>query len=160
MGAILGVDPGVSGAFALLDTRGELIEVFPVPSVNVDKSRKRTVVAEVLLARKLSELAPFVDTAAVEEASAMPRQGVASTFTFGMAYGTVCGILAGLGIPVVRVPPAVWKKDMKLGKNKDESRLLAMRVWPSRADGFSRRKDHGSAEAALIALWLYERKTR
>jgi hypothetical protein len=51
------------------------------------------------------------------------------------------------------VPPATWKKAMRLKGGKDESREAAMRLWPASAGLFARVKDNDRAEAALIAEW-------
>lgn len=86
----------------------------------------------------------------------MPKQGVSSSFKFGRSLGLVEGVCDGLGIPVQWVTPNRWKKAMRLGADKEASRQLAIRRWPEQAALFARKKDHGRAEAALIALWSIE----
>jgi crossover junction endodeoxyribonuclease RuvC len=144
---ILGVDPGLSGALAWLND-GELIEAVDMP-----------VVAGSVNAPAFSEwldehsyLRP--DMAVVEKVHSMPGQGVASTFKFGASYGCVLGILGVSGIRVEHVTPNQWKKHFNLiGKEKDESRKFALDRWPTQSGLFSRKKDHGRADAALIGLW-------
>lgn len=94
-----------------------------------------------------------VDVAVVERVHSMPRQGVASTFKFGQAYGTVLGAFGALRVPIVSVTPQRWKKDYGIGSDKEAGRLLACDLWPDDAARFKRKKDHGRAESALLARW-------
>jgi crossover junction endodeoxyribonuclease RuvC len=91
------------------------------------------------------------DLAIVERVAAMPKQGVASTFKFGASYGALLGVIGALGIPSVLVTPTKWKKHFALDAEKERARALALRMWPARSELFSRKKDHGRAEAALLA---------
>lgn len=60
---------------------------------------------------------------------------------------------------VERVTPGEWKRHHRLiGKDKDAARALALDRWPGRGDLFTRKKDHGRADAALIAAWHLERR--
>ena len=148
----LGVDPGIHGAIAVLQENGRLIDVFdmPITKVKVGAGFKTRIVA----ARLQEILAPYTDSVGwVERVSARPGQGVSSVFAFGEAYGLVRGVLAGLCIPTHTVAPAVWKKALRLGSNKESSRLMAMEIWPEDARVFKRVKDDGRAEAALLALY-------
>ena len=71
-----------------------------------------------------------------------------------MGYGIWIGILEALKIPYTEVPPQTWKRLLMAGerKEKDASRAVARRLWPDQTEeALSRRKDHGRADAALIA---------
>ena len=103
------------------------------------------------LMRRLKQMGPSV--AIVESVSAMPGQGVSSTFKFGAAYGTVRGVIAALEIPVHLVTPGKWKKHFRLSADKEQARALALRLFPASSQHFERKKDHGRAEAALIARY-------
>jgi crossover junction endodeoxyribonuclease RuvC len=83
----------------------------------------------------------------------MPGQGVSSTFKFGVAYGVAQGVIASARIPVYFVSPGKWKRHFGLSADKEEARKRALHRWPGRAELFSRKKDHGRAEAALLALY-------
>lgn len=67
----------------------------------------------------------------VEHVGSMPGQGVTSMFNFGMGWGLVRGILAGLGIPYELVRPQAWKKVMLAGMPKDSEYHVASRLWPT-----------------------------
>jgi len=147
---LIGIDPGVSGAVAILNSRGHLLDVFDAPTVEmkVGKALKRRISPEILV----SLLLPFTDASAwVEQVSARPGQGVSSMFAFGESYGLVKGVLAGLQIQTNTVTPNAWKKELQLNAGKDASRAKAAQMWPQQAGEFSRVKDDGKAEAALIA---------
>ena len=95
-------------------------------------------------------------TAVLEQVSAMPGQGVSSTFRFGQNFGAVQMAIAGHGYVSHLVTPVTWKKHFKLSRDKGVSRSLAMDRFPNQAEKFSRVKDDGRAEAALLALYGLE----
>lgn len=143
----LGVDPGLEGAIALWAEDG--IEAVDLPTYG--EGAKRRVDARAL-ARIISAW-QRPDHAFIERAGAMPRQGVASGFRYGRAVGTIEAVLALLGIPVMLIEPTAWKRTHGLiGRGKEDSRQRALQLLPQ-ADAFLRlRKDHGKAEALLIAM--------
>jgi crossover junction endodeoxyribonuclease RuvC len=150
---ILGIDPGASGAIAILDLRGGLVDTIDMPTVEVQigKAMKHRVSPE-LIAEELRMYAPFA-VAFIEKVGAMPGQGVSSMFAFGEAYGLVRGVLAGMSVPCTFVVPSVWTKAMRVEGGKDGSRKRAMELFPEKAGLFRRVKDNGRADAALIAAW-------
>ena len=146
---VLGVDPGASGALALLD--GATLIVQDVPTVVVKRSRRVVEINDAGLARLVDELRPEV--AWIEQVHAMPKQGVSSSFSFGASYGLIRGILIGKAIPYFLVTPHEWKREFRLSSDKQEARLLASRMFPEYAQTFSRTRDDGRAEAALLAAF-------
>ena len=146
---ILGIDPGSSGALALLiDDRLHVVVDMPVLKVRRGKSDKDEVDGYGL-AELLKDLAP--DIAYVEQVGGLPGQSAPAAFNFGRSAGAVEYALKALGYRVEMIPPATWKKALRLKGGKDDSRAMAMRRWPSKADHFKRVKDDGRAEASLIA---------
>lgn len=141
---LLGIDPGISGAYAFYSTTDGTIHAADAPVVdgNLDA---------VTFAAEIAKWKP--DGAIIERVSSMPKQGVASTFKFGVSYGMVQGIVAAQQIPVQFVTPGKWKKHYGLSADKEESRARALQLWPERSELFKRKKDHGRAEAALLALY-------
>jgi hypothetical protein len=65
--------------------------------------------------------------------------------------GVWLGLLAALALPHTRVRPALWKRVMGVGKDKEQARLRAMQLYPD-AD-LRRRKDHNRAESILLAVY-------
>jgi len=145
MSCIVAVDPGISGAIAFLFPEAPervIAEDMPVAAGDVDATT---------LANRIAARAPTL--AIVERVSAMPKQGVSSTFRFGRAYGTALGVIGALKVPLILVTPAKWKGHFRLSADKEQSRALALRTFPACAEQFQRKKDHGRAEAALLALY-------
>lgn len=145
MARILGVDPGLTGGIAILSDGGIAVHDIPVAGGEID-------VEEVLRLMR----ADRIDLAVVEAASSRPGQGVASTFKYGAAYGALQACVLACGIPMHRVAPTVWKRHFRLDRDKEKSRALALRLWPG-SGCFSRKADHGRAEAALIARYGAEK---
>lgn len=147
---IMGVDPGSSGAVAFYFPEFPTkIGVYDFPLV--DKEINGAALADIIRAH-----AP--DLAVIESVHALPKQGVSSTFNFGVAYGIMRGVLSTLLVPQHYVTPSKWKKFYGLTAEKEKSRELAIQMWPG-CEGFRRKKDHGRAEAALLARYGAERTT-
>jgi crossover junction endodeoxyribonuclease RuvC len=154
----IGIDPGVDGAVAVFDPQHHTLRVVDMPCVTLRVNRShRQRVSAALLASDLAPLAAAAPSSAVrawvEEVGAMPGQGVASMFAFGKSAGIIEGVLAGLGFSYSLVPPPVWKRATRAGVGKDAARARAAQLFPHQADLFRRAKDHGRADAALIAFY-------
>jgi crossover junction endodeoxyribonuclease RuvC len=152
---VLGIDPGLTGAIALLDlsvSRGEItlrIEDMPILKTG-SRGRSRNQVVEQGLANLVRDMKP--EQAFLEQVHSMPRQGVASTFTFGLSYGIVRGVLAGLNIPITLLTPQKWGALVQLPRGDDASRVRASQLFPAEAGRFVAKSAHGRSDAALIAL--------
>jgi len=148
MTCILGIDPGVSGALAFYWTQapGRVVaEDMPIANEHISGG---------LLFDRIKQTSP--DVAIIELVGAMPGQGVSSMFKFGRAYGTAIGVVQALGVPHFFVGPAKWKKHFGLPADKEAAREMALRRFAHTPEHFSRKNDHGRAEAALIALYCAE----
>jgi len=155
---ILGIDPGVNGAAALISETGRFLDVLDMPTVLANKSSNRQMVNAYELAKQLRGWlldSPAGLVAITENVNAMPDQGVASVFAFGKSYGIVLGVLAALGISTEVVAPSKWKGHYQLGREKDGSRELAQRMWPDAPLGL--KKHHNRAEALLLARYYQAR---
>jgi len=142
-------DPGGSGAIAFL------FKGYPRTISAEDTPTAAGEIDAATLADRITAMRP--DLFIIERVGAMPKQGVSSTFKFGKAYGVVIGVVAALKIPVHFVAPSVWKRHFGLSADKEEARARALQYWPERAELFARKKDHGRAEAALLARYASER---
>ena len=150
---LVGFDPGLTGAIAFLDDF-DTVDLHDLPQANGELDPA----ALARLIRNYSGGAP--SRAIIENVHSMPKQGLASTFKFGRAYGTVLGVLGALEIPLTRVTPQTWKKHYGLLRQpKDASRALALRLYP-RCQGLHLKKHHGRADALLLARFLLETPAR
>lgn len=156
----IGVDPGLTGGIALLQ-HGAIpcSDDMPTFAYSTTGAVKRAVDGIVVSRYLQNAMRSWNDEAMlfIERVNAFPGQGVSSMFSLGMSYwGVVCAANA-LGIPVELVNPAAWKKHFGLGPDKDQARGLASRLYPS--VDLSKKKDHGRAEALLIARYGMEKST-
>lgn len=153
-GLFIGIDPGIRGAVAVLSDIGKFIDVFDMP-IQTKRSGRNEVDPLALWERLCEATQPFAALPryfVVEQVSAMPGQGVSGMFSLGDSYGCVRTVAAIHG-RCTTVTPGVWKKEMKLTKNKDYSRTLAKKAFPNAAAFLARKKDDGRAEALLLATY-------
>ncbi|EAY3775013.1 hypothetical protein H2359_000758 [Salmonella enterica] len=149
MAAVLGIDPGCSGALVLVTEQGGYIDHLAMPTIKVGtKSR----VNGAAVAAWIYEWRGDVLHAYLEQVGAMPGQGTASMFTFGHAAGVVEGIIQGLGIAYTLVTPQAWKKSAGLiGSDKDAARSRAIQLYPELRALDAKAKGQAIADALLIA---------
>jgi crossover junction endodeoxyribonuclease RuvC len=140
----MGIDPGYSGAIVVIDEDGGFVGSVRLSATEHDVSSF------------VIEHAPMVSRATLERVSAMPRQGVASTFKFGTSYGfcralLVCGFCRALlvchQIRFETVTPATWQGVMKCRSKGDKNvtKAAAQRLFPAQ------KVVHATADAMLIA---------
>lgn len=132
----IGIDPGMSGALACID--GDSVSATPFKN---------------LTEKDISELFSVVkstsDTvfAIIESVHSMPRQGVASSFKFGMNFGMLKAFLHANNIPFELKTPQRWQKDMECmtGGDKNVTKAKAQAMFPNI------RITHAIADALLLA---------
>lgn len=167
---VLAVDPGLSGAVVLLGN-GVL---------NVRRDFK----TRADITRAIQELGPRADIAVMEFVSAMPGQGVTSMFSFGKSAGAAesalvasgfdhggriledrpgCYVVTNFKKPLLEVTPQRWQAFFweiagvprtKGARKNFDSVKTALQFLPHAAPLLTRKKDHNTADALLIALWL------
>ena len=148
----VGVDPGLNGAVALVGDG--FLAVEDMPTIGSNKNR---VIDSLALAEILRGWAPAHTL--IERVHAMPGQGVSSTFRFGQTLGRIEAVVALAQIPTTYVSPAKWKRHFRLGRDKEDSRRLAIELFPHIADRLHRKKDEGRAEALLLARYLHDERS-
>lgn len=90
----------------------------------------------------------------LEHVHAMPKQGVSSTFNFGVNFGFIQGVLKAYGIPYELVTPQKWKKEFSCTSDKNTSIEVCKRLFPNvnlKATDRCKKDHDGMAEALLIA---------
>jgi crossover junction endodeoxyribonuclease RuvC len=142
---IAGIDPGANGGLAMIGYTEEQY-VVPVPKVGKD-------VDERMWWLHWHDALKEAHHIFIEQVGAMPGQGVTSMFNFGDRFGFVKALAYSAGVPVSFIRPQEWKKIVGIptGSEKGASRIRASQLFPNDADKWSRVKDDGLAEAALIA---------
>lgn len=165
MSAIIGMDPGMSGAIAILSDTGDLISVTDMPVFAVvkrvgGKDRTKNHINVHDLGNILGPYQVSGATAVIEHVGPMPRDGAMQAFQFGFGAGALHGACGAMGFGIETVTPQKWKKHFGLTADKGGSRQLATRRFPAHADLFKRVKDDGRAEAVLVALYHHETRAR
>lgn len=144
---VIGIDPGKTGAIALICTDLGVLGLLDMPIAGKEVSPQ-------LIGSWLRDWAGRdVNLCVIEDVRSSPQMGVVSAFNFGRSKGVIEGAVAACRFPVEKVTPAKWKRDMRLSSDKDEARAMALEMWPDAADEFSRKKDADRAEACLLAVW-------
>ena len=142
--AWVGIDPGLSGAVALIPADGAPIVI--------DYPGDATLTSDALRSWLIDYDIALV---AVESVHSMPGQGVRSVFTFGRSFGEWLGILAALGVSHTLVTPQEWQRGVIHRTDgadpKTRSLTAARRLFPTCE--LARKRDHNRADALLIARW-------
>jgi crossover junction endodeoxyribonuclease RuvC len=149
---ILGIDPGLSGAIAILEDK-KVVGIFEMPVMAEGKKNKRQLNSAQLVNIIRENIGNNDETAVVvEQVNAMPGQGVTSMFNFGQTFGAIKGVCAALELPIFFVRPSKWKKHFELiNSSKDSSRTKAIEMYPYLSNQLSKKKDVNKSDAILIA---------
>ena len=151
---IIGIDPGLSGAIAILEDK-KVFSVSDMPVMAEGKKNKRQLNSAQLvnIIRENTNLKEDI-AVVVEQVNAMPGQGVTSMFNFGQTFGAIKGICAALGLPIFFVRPSKWKKHFNLiNSSKDSSRTKVIEMYPSLSSQLAKKKDVNKSDAILIARY-------
>ena len=130
----IGIDPGMSGGLAYITADTVIVS-------KMGATERDTF--EILQA--YADHQPTM--AYIESVHSMPRQGVASSFKFGVNYGLLRGMLIALGIPFETVTPLTWQKLMRCQTKGDKNvtKAKAQELFPHI------KITHNIADALLIA---------
>jgi crossover junction endodeoxyribonuclease RuvC len=149
---LVGIDPGIGGALALVSRDGHLVEIADRLTMS-DGSSGRASVNAPLLAELLARW--HAREVICEFVSARPKEGAVGAFSFGRSRGFIEGACAAFGLSIRFITSLSWKRFVGLPAGlegaKDAARS-AIRRWPDKAGLFARVRDDGWAEAALIAV--------
>lgn len=155
---VLGFDPGISGGWALVGGKGQLLVAGVYPTRLIKRSGKTVKAIDGLALASLIENAEATH-AFVENVHSRPRQQ--GQFTFGLNAGIIHGMVYANGLDVNLVAPTTWKSVFGIkreenetkAQKKTEARKIVQEIYPDHSDLFKRVMDDGAAEATLIALY-------
>lgn len=145
MKTYIGIDPGKSGALALLTEDGQCT-VVPF---------QESAYTAILKASSGPS-----SVCCLEKVGAMPGQGVVSMFNFGHNLGYIEGLLQAFDIPYQLVPPQTWKKEFCVTSDKNTSIEVCRKLFPHVCllpTARSRKPSDGMAEAMLMAEYARRR---
>ena len=153
MNVIIGIDPGITGAFAVLEAdTHRLLDVMDMPLLSEGKKQRIHGYCLAILLKQWSQGEYQVRMTYLEKVHAMPKQGVTSMFSMGRSFGAVETAISMLALPITYITPQVWKRRARLiGQAKDVARTRALELYPEAP--LTRKKDHNRADAILIARY-------
>ena len=154
---VIGIDPGLSGAIAILENN-KVLGIFDMPVMSEGKKNKRQLnSAQLVNIIKENIMKDEEITVVVEQVNAMPGQGVTSMFNFGQTFGAIKGVCAALNLPIFFVRPSKWKKHFELiNSSKDSSRTKVIEMYPSLSNQLTKKKDVNKSDAILIAKFYID----
>ena len=158
---IIGIDPGLSGAIAVLDNN-KVLKIYDMPVMAEGKKNKRQLNSAQLvnIIKENIENREEINVV-VEQVNAMPGQGVTSMFNFGQTFGAIKGVCAALNLPIFFIRPSKWKKYFELiNSSKDSSRTKAIEMYPSIANQLAKKKDVNKSDAILIARFFCDTRLK
>jgi len=151
----IGIDPGVTGALAILDHDGQLLQAIRTPTI---KAKGRTqydinAMMDALHQHQHQHQDQHL-RAGIELVHTLPRDGRVGAFNFGRGLGLWLGLLSGLQIPYTEVTPQRWQASMLAGlprgpHSKTSAVRAAKALFPNIP--INAKADWGLADAALIA---------
>lgn len=147
----IGIDPGLSGAVSVLSDDGSVELVADTPTLEVKSKSKTQREYQIPEMHKVLKQYAENSRAVLEDIHALPGEAIRSAFSIGKGVGIWQGLLVANGIPYEMVTPQRWKPTMLegMGHDKDASRYRAQQLFPGAE--LSRKKDHGRADALLMA---------
>lgn len=124
----IGIDPGASGATAVLGPDAAF-SVHDMPVMGPRAQVNAAAIADLLLEATLGRPRHVW----LENVHAMPRQGVASSFHFGRSLGAVEGVIATLCLPLTLVAATIWKRALRLDRDKRAAIAHPVQLRPDAA---------------------------
>jgi crossover junction endodeoxyribonuclease RuvC len=162
MSLYLGVDPGLSGAYAVMTDAEDVLECEMLPVIELVSGKEQVDIhrLEFMLSAHTFQMA------ALEQVGVRPGEGPVGAFTFGRTVGRIETILALSNIRCVTPTPQTWKRmvltasGVVLQSDKESQKAAAIKFIKTRYPAVDLRKnpkcrtDHdGKAEAVCLALY-------
>lgn len=167
MSLVLGIDPGLTGACAVIDHNG-LRAVFDLPTMPIPGVGPKAMVQRKLdahaLCRLLLQHCPASEgkpTVVIESVSTMggKNNAVQTQGSLLRTLGALESVVECLRFPVNYAAPQTWKRfygliDSELTDTERKRKAMecARRLYPTCAE-IGRAKDHNRAESILLAHW-------
>ena len=159
---VIGIDPGLTGALALIDHTG-LAAAHDMPTIeNGSQGRIRRWVDAAALNTLLRHWCSGADVNEIlivlERPTAMPDQDVSTLGSCFDTFGAIRGVIGARGYRLEIITSQKWKRFFGLigdkntkSKIKHASMDMALRFYPLAP--LEKAKHHNRAEAILIARW-------
>lgn len=167
---VIGVDPGLTGACAVLDHNGLRavfdLPVMPIPGIG-PTAKVRTKIDGRALVKLLRQYCPAGEPvkSVIEAVNVMggKNNAIQTQGSLLRTLGAVETVLECLGWAPEYANPQTWKRnfglidsDLKPAQRKAKAMQCARRLYPDCPD-IARAKDHNRGEAILMAHWWREK---
>ena len=141
-----GIDPGASGAIALMDEQARVVCTYMMPMLD----KELNVHAVMTILRDAMPSFTLVE-------KQRPTKGKVASYRVGRHEGALEALLVALSLPHRLVQPQEWKKAILTGmpKGKEASVLFCQRRWPDVSllpTERSRKPSDGIGDALCLAL--------
>ena len=167
---VVGVDPDIKGAIAILDFKNLTAEAYHLPTEGVYfKARRKHLerIADGPLASMFLELFEIPPTHVfIEEALAFQKDSPSAMLTNGKSHGKITmgasmgALVADAGCVIQTISPLEWKSgfglifpDLSYRLKKVKAVEFATEMFPNQAHLWKKVMDTSLAEAMLIALY-------
>jgi len=122
---VIGVDPGVHGALAMIDlASARILSAIDMPARNLDPATKtRRAVDPNAIGRWIEEQGRMPDLVVIEHQQPMGHEGMTTAFVLGVMFGAISTVFVGLGAPIAFANPSSWKRKAGLLK-QDKAAVL------------------------------------
>ncbi len=156
---VIGIDPGLTGAVAVMDHNGTRA-VFDLPTMPVPGAGPKALVKNKIDGRALCQLLLKHCPASegkprvfLEKVSTMggANNAVQTQGSLMRSLGAIESVIECLNYPMEQVAPQSWKKQFGIGSDKAKALDTARKLHPEALADLKRMKDHNRAEAVLLA---------
>jgi len=160
---IVGIDPGVNGAIAVfVDGSPSIIRDMPTIQRHNGGNAVDALALHALFRDVCSAYRGAHIHAVIELPATRPHDAPTNILHIGEGFGILIGVMACHGITHTKVRPQEWKgwyglvKVKQFKPTKEDSRIRACQLFPSRLLYLQRKCDHDRAEAMLMAKWAID----
>ena len=148
---VVGIDPGVTGAIALVQD-GHPPEVWDLEVTSIGSTKQISPQGLVDMLAAWGD----IDAVVMEDNRSNGSNGALANFSMGLSMGIITGVCAAMNRPFHRVKPREWQTEHGLGgvkrvDRKNAHRQRARELWPPLDTALSLVKFHNRADALLIA---------
>jgi crossover junction endodeoxyribonuclease RuvC len=166
---VVGIDPGLQGAIAVLD--GASLVVYDVPIIDVVTNGKTRHRISPLSLREMFSLIGKAHCVFIESVCSFATDGHVGAFSFGEAYGRLCQVALNISDDVTVVTPKAWRHALGIPKSEKGDKIYvlsaATEYFPQHVHYWEGKRGNGPlsirsgrAEAALIARYGETQKLR
>lgn len=160
---VIGIDPGATGALALYSvTDATVMAVQDMPHIELTLTTgKKSKRVDIQRLREILEQWKFLTLEKdaqlyvhIEQVQAFSKQSAPAAFNFGYAAAIPFAVCTMLDMDIKFIHPNTWKNQFGLKASaKDESRLLALKLFPYLSNILKRKLDVDRADAILLATY-------